>query len=72
MPRKLESTPLRENRRRYEERNKEKRRQKSGNFQTMMPKAEFEEINTFLKEKNLSKVEFVRQAFEIIKSQYNN
>ena len=40
-----EDTPVRKTRRKYEEKNKEKRKQASGNFGTMIPRALFNEIN---------------------------
>ena len=42
-----EDTPVRKTRRKYEEKNKEKRKQASGNFGTMIPRALFNEINEF-------------------------
>lgn len=44
-----EDTPQRLANRRYEEKNKEKRRETCGNFQTMIPRELYEEINAFLK-----------------------
>ena len=46
-----EDTPQRMANRRYEEKNKEKRREACGNFQTMIPRELYDEINAFLKEK---------------------
>jgi len=63
-----EDTPTRVAHRRYEEKNKEKRRAASGNFQTMIPRPLFEEINAFLKEKKISKVDFIKKAYEIMKT----
>ena len=42
---KKETTPSRAARRSYEERNKDKRKQTSGNFGTMIPRDLFDEIN---------------------------
>ena len=50
-----EDTPQRVANRKYEERNREKRQAASGNFQTMIPRELFDEINAFLKERNMSK-----------------
>ena len=63
---KKENTPGRESRRRYEERNKEKRKAKSGNFGTMIPRELLEEINTFLKEYNLTKVKLIEEGYTIL------
>lgn len=65
---KKEDTPERLSRRKYEEKNKEKRRKNNANFQTMIPRALFEEINAFLKEKNKTKVDFIKEAYEIMKN----
>ena len=48
---KKETTPRRVARRSYEERNKDKRKQASGNFGTMIPRDLYEEINEFLAKK---------------------
>lgn len=63
-----EDTPQRVANRKYEEKNKDKRKAASGNFQTMIPRELFEELNAFLKERNISKVEFIRTAFEMMKN----
>ena len=64
-----ETTPSRAARRSYEERNKDKRKQASGNFGTMIPRDLYEEINAFLKERNMTKVDFIKRAYEIMKSE---
>lgn len=61
-----EDTPQRRANRKYEEKNKEKRREQSGNFQTMIPREIFEEINAFLKENNITKVELIRAGYEAL------
>ena len=66
---KKETTPRRVARRSYEERNKDKRKQASGNFGTMIPRDLYEEINAFLKERNMTKVDFIKRAYEIMKSE---
>ena len=48
-----EDTPQRMANRRYEEKNKEKRREDCGNFQTMIPRELYDEINALLKEKGI-------------------
>ena len=50
---KKETTPRRAARRSYEERNKDKRKQTSGNFGTMIPRDLYEEINEFLAKKQI-------------------
>ncbi len=69
---KREDTPSRVSRRNYEERNKDKRSQASGNFQTMLPRADFEEVCSFVKENNLTKVQFLKEALELMKKKYNS
>lgn len=61
---KKENTPRRLANRKYEERNKEKRKATSGNFQTMIPRELFEKINAFLKEYGHTKVELIQAGYE--------
>ena len=56
-----EDTPVRLARRKYEEKVKEKRKQQSGTFGTMIPRTLFNEINTFLKETGYTKVQLVKK-----------
>ncbi len=64
-----EDTARRKSRRAYEERKKDERKAKNSNFQTMIPKELYDEIDTFLKTKGMSKVEFIKQAYEYLKTQ---
>lgn len=63
-----EDTPQRIARRKYEDMNKEKRRLASSNFQTMLSRELYDEIDVFLKERHMTKVEFIRRAYEIMKN----
>ena len=63
-----EDTPQRVANRKYEEKNKQKRQAASGNFQTMIPRDLFDEVNAFLKERNMSKVDFIKKAYELMKN----
>lgn len=63
-----EDTPQRIANRKYEEKNREKRQAASGNFQTMIPRELFEEINAFLKGRKMTKVDFIKKAYEILKN----
>ncbi len=63
-----EDTPQRVANRKYEAKNKEKRKAISGNFQTMIPRELYDEVNAFLKERNMTKVDFIKKAFEILKN----
>ena len=61
---KKETTPLRAARRSYEERNKDKRKQASGNFGTMIPRDLFDEINEFLAKHHITKVQLIFRGYE--------
>ena len=61
-----ENTPARQARRKYEERNKDKRKQVSGNFGTLIPRALFDEINAFLKENNITKVQLIKAGYKAL------
>ena len=65
-----EDTPVRKTRRKYEEKNKEKRKQASGNFGTMItmiPRALYDEINAFLEENGITKVRLIKEGYEALK-----
>ena len=64
-----EDTSKRVARRKYEEKNKELRKEKNANFQTMIPRKLFEEINAFLTKKGMTKVEFIKKSYEIMKKE---
>ena len=68
MAKRKDDTPQIIANRKYEAKNKEKRRAANGNFQTMIPRDLYVEINAFLKERNLTKVDFIKRAYEIMKS----
>lgn len=57
-------TPQRLANRKYEQKNKEKRKAASGNFQTMIPRDLFEKINEFLKEYGYTKVELIQAGYQ--------
>ena len=68
-----EDTPVRKTRRKYEEKNKEKRKQASGNFGTMIPRALYDEINAFLEENGITKVRLIKvrlikEGYEALKN----
>ena len=63
-----EETSQRRANRKYEGKNKEKRRAKCGNFQTMIPREPFDEINAFLKENGMTKVDFIRDEYEALRT----
>lgn len=61
------STPMRENRRRYEEKHKEERKAANKIFGTSIPTKDYEEIDVFLKAHNISKVELIYAGYEALK-----
>ena len=63
-----EDTASRVARRKYEEKNKELRKEKNANFQTMIPRELFEEINAFLTEKGITIVDFIKEAYQLMKN----
>ncbi len=67
MNNKKEDTPMRISRRNYEERNKEKRKQANAQFSTFIQRTDFEEINTFLKENNITKVELIYVGYNALR-----
>lgn len=66
---KKEDTPSRIIKRRYEEKNKDKRKAANGTFSTYLPRGELEEINAFLKEYEITKVELIRQGYLALQKQ---
>ena len=67
MHKKKEDTMQRIARRKYEEKNKVERQSKNGNFQTMIPRETLEEINGFLKEHNITKVQLIIEGYNALK-----
>ena len=63
-----EDTSRRVARRKYEEKNKELRKERSANFQTMIPRELYEEINVFLTENGKTKDDFIKEAYQIMKN----
>ena len=63
------TTPRRVARRSYEERNKDKRKQASGNFGTMIPRDLFDEINAFLAKHHITKVQLIFAGYEALKAE---
>ena len=68
----LQLTARRQSRRKYEEKNKEQRKETNSNFQTMIPRELYEEISSFLKEIGMTKVQFIKEAYELIKEKRKN
>ena len=62
-----EDTPARQSRRKYEQANKDKRKQTSGNFGTLIPKSLYDEINAFLAENGITKVRLIKEGYKALK-----
>ena len=65
-----EDTARRQSRRKYEEKNKEQRKEANGNFQPMIPLELYEEITEYLKDIGMTKVQFIKEAYELIKEKH--
>ena len=61
------STPMRENRRRYEEKHKEERKARNRVWGTSLAREYAEEIDEFLKTHNISKVDLICAGYEALK-----
>ena len=66
---KKETTPRRAARRSYEERNKDKRKQASGNFGTRSPRDLYEEGNELLAKNDITKVQLMFRGYESLKAE---
>ena len=67
-----EDSSRRITRRKYEEKHKERRKQTSGNFGTMIPRALYDEINEFLRVNNITKVRLIVEGYEALKRELSN
>lgn len=65
-----EDTPERISRRRYEEKNKEERHKKNKVWGTSIEREFSEQIDAFLKEHGLRKVELIYAGFQALQNQY--
>ena len=63
------STPVRETKRRYEEKNKESRRAANKIFGTSIPRKKCEEIEEFLQAHNIKKVDLIYAGYEALKAE---
>lgn len=61
-----EDTPQRVAYRKYEELHKEERKAKCGNFQTMIPREQLEQINSFLKKYRYTKVQLIQAGYKAL------
>ncbi len=65
-----ENTPIRERRRKYEERHKEERKEKSKVWGTSIERTLANEIDEYLEQHNLRKVELIYAGYKALQSQY--
>ena len=65
-----EDTARRQSRRKYEEKNKEQRKEANGNFQTMIPRELYEEITAYLKGIGMTKVQFIKEGYQYLKEKH--
>ena len=63
-------TPAQIARRKYEEKNREERKQASAQFSTFIPREMYDDINAFLKRHKISKVQLIFEGFEALRNQY--
>ena len=69
---KKEATPQRIARRKYEEKNKQKRDEASKVWGTSLPTELADEINGFLIENRLTKVDLIKEGYKILKKKYKS
>ncbi len=67
-----EMTPAQRARRTYEEKNKAKRKQASGQFGTYLPKDLFNEINAFLVDNKITKVRLIKEGYKALRDKIEN
>lgn len=67
---KKEETPLRKARRVYEENHKEERKNATEQFNTRLPRNDYEEICAFLKEHHIGKIDVIYAGYTALKAQY--
>lgn len=68
---KKEETPIRKARRKYEETNKEERKQATEQFNTRLPRKDYDEICAFLQEHNIRKIDLIYAGYNALKQQTN-
>lgn len=67
-----EITPARKARRKYEEKNRAKRKQASGQFGTYLPKDLYDEINAFLVDNKITKVRLIKEGYKALRDKIEN
>ena len=69
---KKEATPQRIARRKYEEKNKQKRDEASKVWGTSLPTELADEINEFLYENHLTKVDLIKEGYKKLKKKFKD
>lgn len=64
---KKEETPIRKARRKYEEINKEERKKATEQFNTRLPRKDYEEICDFLEKHHIRKIDLIYAGYGIMK-----
>jgi len=62
-------TPAQIARRKYEEKNKEERKQANAQFSTFIPRKIYDDINAFLEQSELTKVALIMAGYEALQQQ---
>lgn len=60
-------TPMKKARRKYEDIHKDERKQATGQFNTRLPRPIFDEINEFLKENRIPKIELIYAGYAALR-----
>lgn len=70
MPTKKEDTPRRKARRKYEETHRDERKEKTMPFGTSLEREYAEEINAFLKQHRITKVDLIVAGYKALQNLY--
>ena len=60
-------TPMKKARRKYEDVHKDERKEATGQFNTRLPRPIFDEINGFLKEYGIPKIELIYAGYAVLR-----
>lgn len=61
--------PIKKARRKYEQVHKDERKESTGQFNTRLPREDFEEINAFLRENGIPKVALIYAGYHALREQ---
>lgn len=70
MPKRKEDTPRRITKRNYEEKHRDERKQKNAVWGTSISREYAEEIDRFLKQHGITKVELIVAGYQALQNQY--